>query len=67
MDEGKLVIFAFENALRRDGERAESTGIGIQSIGNMMRKMDGSCQVRQEREQLRIELLFGMADSKSES
>lgn len=56
--EEKLVGFSFENALRREGEKAESTGIGIQSIGSMMRKMGGSCHVWQEGEQFRIELLF---------
>lgn len=65
--EGKMAGFAFGNALRRDGERAESTGIGIQSIGNMMRKMGGSCQVRQKGERFCIELTFDTMDSISES
>ena len=59
--EGKLVGFSVENALRRGGEMAESTGIGIQSIGSMMRKMGGCCRARQEGERFRIELLFGLA------
>lgn len=65
--EGRMAGFAFGNALRRDGERAESTGIGIQSIGNMMRKMGGSCRVRQEGEQFCMELMFSTMDSISES
>lgn len=65
--EGKLAGFAFENALRRDGGRADSTGIGIQSIGSMMRKMGGSCRVRQEGERFCIELMFSTMDSISES
>ncbi len=65
--EGKLVGFSFENALRRDGGKAESTGIGIQSIGSMMRKMGGSCQVRQEGERFCIGLMFDTMDSIAES
>ncbi len=64
--EGKLVGFSFENALRRDGGKAESTGIGIQSIGSMMRKMGGSCQVRQGG-RFCIGLMFDTMDSIAES
>lgn len=54
----KLAGFSFENAVRQGGEQAESTCIGIQSVGSMMEKMGGSCRVRQEDGRFRIELLF---------
>ncbi|MCI8801459.1 Sensor protein kinase WalK [Acetatifactor muris] len=56
--EGNMAGFAFENAVRKDGDKAESTCVGIQSIKSMMVKMNGSCRVRQGQEQFRIELLF---------
>lgn len=63
VQEGKTVGFFFENAVRRGGEKAESTGIGIQSINNMLRKMGGSCRVQLEGNRFRTLLLFGTVDS----
>lgn len=56
--EGNMAGFTFENAVRQEGDRAESTSVGIQSIKSMMAKMNGSCRVWQGQKRFRIELLF---------
>ena len=48
----------FENKVLLLNEKTESTGIGIQSIKNMMQKMGGKCLVEASGEHFRIVLLF---------
>ena len=50
--------FAFENKVLAINEKIESTGIGIQSIKNMMQKMGGKCIVEKSEEKFRVVLLF---------
>ena len=38
------VGFCFENTERKLEEKTDSTGVGLQSIQNMMKKMNGRCQ-----------------------
>ena len=52
------VGFFVENAVRPLEEKPESTGIGIQSIRSMMRKMGGQCRVLTEGKNFRIEIVF---------
>ena len=55
--EGSMAGFMFENKIQKHAE-AESTGIGVQSIKNMMLKMGGKCMTQQDGEMFRITLLF---------
>ena len=57
--------FLFENHIRQAEEKTESTGIGIQSIKNMMEKMGGKCIVESEKGSFRLILLFPTADKKN--
>lgn len=53
--------FSFENAVNLTERKVESTGVGIQSIRNMMKKMGGTCSVWQSfelRRSFKIEVLF---------
>lgn len=53
--------FYFKNAVNLTGRKVESTGVGIQSIRNMMKKMGGTCSVWQSfelRGSFKIEVLF---------
>lgn len=53
--------FSFKNAVNSTGRKVESTGVGIQSIRNMMKKMGGTCSVWQSfepRGNFKIEVLF---------
>lgn len=61
-EEGHMIGFTFENHIRPAGEKVESTGIGLQSIKNMMMKMGGKCIVEKEGDSFRITLLFPAAD-----
>ena len=56
------VGFCFENTERKLEEKTDSTGVGLQSIQNMMKKMNGRCQVIQNGQQFRIELFFPSAE-----
>lgn len=53
-----MVGFAFENKESDINEKNDSTGVGLQSIKNMMRKMGGSCRIIHENGMFRIEILF---------
>lgn len=50
--------FRFENKIRDMEEKPDSTGIGIQSVKNMMQKMGGQCITEQKEKQFFITLLF---------
>lgn len=50
--------FCFENIIAPEENSVESTGIGIQSIKNMMRKMHGDCEVNQKEAVYRLILWF---------
>lgn len=53
--------FSFKNAVNSTERKVESTGVGIQSIRNMMKKMGGTCSVWQpfkSRGSFKIEVLF---------
>lgn len=58
IEEEHLAGFSFENKVLLPREDVESTGIGIQSIRNMMAKMKGKCQEEQEGDRFRLTLLF---------
>lgn len=55
--EGSMAGFMFENKIQKQ-VRAQSTGIGVQSIKNMMLKMGGKCITWREGDMFRITLLF---------
>ncbi|MDY6328100.1 MAG: HAMP domain-containing sensor histidine kinase [Lachnospiraceae bacterium] len=50
--------FVIENKIKENDEKIESTGIGIQSIKNMMMKMGGKCLIEEENDIFRLILLF---------
>lgn len=50
--------FVIENKIKENDEKIESTGIGIQSIKNMMMKMDGKCLTEEDKDIFRVILLF---------
>lgn len=54
----KWTGFQLENHIRSLADKSESTGIGIQSVKNMMRKMRGDCLVKQEGDVFRLTILF---------
>lgn len=56
--EGQKAGFAFENAKKELSRHMESNNIGIQSIKNMMDKMDGVCEIHQTDERFCITILF---------
>lgn len=60
--QGQLIGFRFENAELNLEEKKESTGVGLQSIKNMMKKMQGDCRVTHEDKKFGIEILFPVAD-----
>lgn len=55
---GQMAGFMFENHIRTSGEKPESNGVGIQSVKNMMRKMQGECETECEETIYRIRFLF---------
>lgn len=55
---GQMAGFQFENHIRTSGEKPESNGVGIQSVKNMMRKMQGECETECEEDIYRIRFLF---------
>lgn len=63
VDQGEMAGFCFENQIRLLGEKTQSSGIGLQSIKNMMEKMTGKCAVMKEKNGFRITILFPVADS----
>lgn len=50
--------FQLENHVQSLADKSESTGIGIQSVKNMMRKMNGICIVKQEQSVFWLTILF---------
>ena len=50
--------FVIENKIKENDEKIESTGIGIQSIKNMVMKMGGKCLIEEENDIFRLILLF---------
>lgn len=48
----------FENRIRLNPSKEDSTGIGLPSMERMMRKMGGSCQVNYMKDKFRVTLLF---------
>lgn len=62
LEEGKMVGFRFENTIRPMDEKEESTGIGIQNIKNMIKKMGGNCTVEEEGNRFCLILMFPKSD-----
>lgn len=60
---GKLI---FENNKSNPEKKEESTNIGIQNMKNMMRKMNGGCEVEQDGELFRIILSFAWSEKMHE-
>ena len=60
--EGKMIGFRFENRVLLLEEKNDSTGVGLQSIKNMMKKMYGDCRIMQENEKFSIRILFPCTD-----
>lgn len=58
LEDKGMAGFAFENKVLVLNEKVESTGIGIQSIKNMIQKMDGKCIVEKSEEIFQVVLLF---------
>ncbi len=56
--EGGMAGFLFENKVLREPDKTDSSGIGMQSVKNMMEKMNGTCTVKQEGQQFRVKILF---------
>lgn len=60
---GRLV---FENNKSNLEKKEESTNIGIRNMKNMMRKMNGGCEVEQDGEWFRIILSFAWSENMQE-
>ena len=60
--EGNMIGFGFENRVLLLEEKNDSTGVGLQSIKNMMKKMYGDCRIMQENEHFSIKILFPCTD-----
>lgn len=56
--DGNMQGFSFENSILPLEEKIESTGIGINSIKNMMLKMGGKCIAEQKQTVFCLKLLF---------
>ena len=52
--------FYFENRISCTGDPQESTGVGIQSIKNMMTKMGGKCTVGQGKRHFQTDIIFSI-------
>lgn len=63
VEEGNMSGFRFENSVRLMDEKEESTGIGIQNIKNMIKKMGGNCFVEEEGERFSLVLMFPKIDN----
>ena len=63
---GNKIGFSFRNAVKQLEETVESTHVGIPSVKNMMEKMNGICEVRQDKEYFYIAIIFPEAASYSE-
>ncbi len=61
--EDSFIGFSFHNKILLMDEKADSTGIGLQSIQNMMEKMGGSCKVCEEKGYFCIKILFPLVDA----
>lgn len=58
IDNNDWVGIRFWNYIRSEEKDVESTGIGIQSVRNMMQKMGGKCKVINQNGIFEIMLLF---------
>lgn len=58
VNEDGMIGFCFENSEKKLEKKKESTGVGLQSIKNMMGKMNGKYRVVMDEGMFRIELLF---------
>lgn len=58
VEEGTMAGITVENKILFLSEEVESTGIGIQSVKNMMNRMQGVCRTERTEEIFRITLLF---------
>lgn len=56
--ETNLAGFSFANRVRETEETEQSTGVGLQSIRNLMRRMGGACRVSERDGTFWIEVLF---------
>lgn len=63
---GNKIGFSFRNAVKQLEETVEGTHVGIPSVKNMMEKMNGICEVRQDKEYFYIAIIFPEAASYSE-
>ena len=57
----------FQNTIARSGETADGTGIGIQSIRNMMQDMGGICRSESKGSGFSVIILFPVTDGKKEA
>lgn len=64
-EEGNMTGFRFENAIRLLNDKEESTGIGIQNIKNMMKKMKGNCIVEEDGKKFCLILMFPKSDKQT--
>ena len=53
-----MLGFRFENREVSLEEKTDSSGVGLQSIKNMMKKMNGKCRIRHAENTFAVELLF---------
>ncbi len=58
VNQGNMIGFSFENKVKQTNQKPESTCVGIQSIRNMMMKVNGTCIVQQGNEKFGISILF---------
>lgn len=53
-----MLGFRFENREVSLEEKTDSSGVGLQSIKNMMKKMNGKCRITHENDIFAVELYF---------
>lgn len=58
LEKGTMLGFVFENRIKKTAETSKSTGIGLQSVKNMMQRMNGTCVTEQFKNDFRVTLLF---------
>ena len=59
------VGFYMENHVRFTGDDPESTGIGIQNMKNMMKKMEGECLAEHKDDRFTVQIRFPTADCRN--
>ena len=54
--------FVFQNVKRELKNKKNSTGVGVQIIKNIMKKMGDRCRIIEENDMFRIEIVFSDAN-----